>query len=334
MLRYIIRRLVATIPVLFGLSFVLFAFVHLLPGDPCAIILGDRATDEACRQLRANLGLDLPIWQQYIDYLARLLHGDFGASIVTNRSVLSEFANRFPATIELTATALIFAVGIGIPLGRLGARYAQRWVDGAVTILSLLGVSVPVFVLGLVLVYVFSIQLTWLPTQGRLDPRARLDTITNLVLLDSLLEGRLDSFVDGLRHLVLPAITLGSVPLAIITRITRAAVLDVSNEDYVRTARAKGLTESRVDSRHIMRNAWLPVVTVIGLQVGGLLAGAVLTETIFSWNGVGRWVVLAIQDRDYFIIQGAILIFALIFLIVNLVVDVAYTYLNPRIRYS
>ncbi|MEO8229772.1 MAG: ABC transporter permease [Chloroflexota bacterium] len=334
MLKYIVRRLLGAIPVLFGLSIVLFAFVHLLPGDPCRTILGQHATAEACLRLRQNLGLDLPLWQQYLNYLGQLLRGDFGASIINNKPVLTEFAVRFPATIELTVAALIFAVGVGIPLGRVAARHVQGWIDGGVTVISLFGISIPVFVLGLVLVYIFAVQLKWLPTQGRIDPRAGLDLNTNFVLVDSLLQGRPDLFVDGLKHLILPAIALGSIPLAIIARITRAAVLDVANEDYVRTARAKGLTERRVDSRHIMRNAWLPVVTVIGLQVGGLLGGAVLTETVFSWNGVGRWVVDSIQGRDYFVIQSTILIFALIFLVVNLVVDVGYAFINPRIRYS
>jgi peptide/nickel transport system permease protein len=333
-LKYIVRRLLGAIPVLFGLSIVLFAFVHLLPGDPCRTILGQHATAEACFRLRQNLGLDLPLWQQYLNYLGQLVRGDFGASIVNNKPVLTEFAVRFPATIELTVAALIFAVGVGIPLGRMAARHVQGWIDGGVTVISLFGISIPVFVLGLILVYIFAVQLKWLPTQGRIDPRAGLDLNTNFVLVDSLLQGRPDLFVDGLKHLILPAIALGSIPLAIIARITRAAVLDVANEDYVRTARAKGLTERRVDSRHIMRNAWLPVVTVIGLQVGGLLGGAVLTETVFSWNGVGRWVVEAIQGRDYFVIQSTILIFALIFLVVNLVVDVGYAFINPRIRYS
>ena len=334
MLKYIVRRLLGAIPVLFGLSIVLFAFVHLLPGDPCRTILGQHATAEACLRLRQNLGLDLPMWQQYINYVGQLLRGDLGASIVNNKPVLTEFAVRFPATIELTVAALIFAVGVGIPLGRLAARHVQGWIDGGVTVISLFGISIPVFVLGLVLVYIFAVQLKWLPTQGRIDPRAGLELNTNFVLVDSLVQGRPDLFVDGLKHLILPAIALGSIPLAIIARITRAAVLDVANEDYVRTARAKGLTERRVDTRHVMRNAWLPVVTVIGLQVGGLLGGAVLTETVFSWNGVGRWVVDAIQGRDYFVVQSTILIFALIFLVVNLVVDVAYAFINPRIRYS
>jgi peptide/nickel transport system permease protein len=200
--------------------------------------------------------------------------------------------------------------------------------------LSLLGVSIPVFVLGLTLQYVFAVQLGVLPAAGRIDPRADLQIQTNFVLIDSLLMGRLDLFVDGLKHLILPAIALGSIPFAIITRITRAAVLDVSNEDYVRTARAKGLTGRRVDNRHIMRNAWLPVVTVIGIQVGGLLAGAVITETVFAWGGVGRYVVQAINQRDYLVVQNTILFFALVFLVVNLVVDVLYALLNPRIRYA
>lgn len=334
MLKYIVRRLLGAIPVLFGLSIILFAFIHLLPGDPCRSILGQHATVDSCARLRENLGLDLPLWQQYLHYLANLLTGDFGASIINNKPFLTEFAIRFPATIELTVAALVFAVGLGIPLGRLAARHAQTWIDGGVTVVSLLGISIPVFVLGLTLVYIFAVQLGWLPTQGRLSPRADVETVTGFMLIDTLLMGDLALFLDAVSHLILPAIALGSIPLAIITRITRASVLDVSNEDYVRTARAKGLTERRVDSRHVMRNAWLPVVTVIGLTIGGLLGGAVLTETVFSWPGVGRYVVDAIQNRDYLIIQSTILVFALIFLVVNLVVDISYAYLNPRIRYA
>lgn len=336
MLKYTVRRLLSTIPVLIGLSIVLFAFVHLLPGDPCRAILGQHATPEACLRLRENLGLDLPLWQQYLNYIGNLLHGDFGSSIINNKPVLTEFAIRFPGTVELALAAMIFAIGCGIPLGRIAARNVHSWKDGAVTVISLLGISIPVFVLGLVLVYIFAVQLMWLPTQGRIDARAavNLETPTGFMLIDTLLAGRPDLFWDAVKHLVLPAIALGSIPLAIIARITRASVLDVSNEDYVRTARAKGLKERRVDERHIMRNAWLPVLTVIGLSVGGLLGGAVLTETVFSWTGVGRWVVDAIGNRDYFVVQGAIMIFALIFLLVNLLVDIGYAYLNPRIRYS
>jgi peptide/nickel transport system permease protein len=333
-LKYTIRRLLAAIPVLFGLSIILFAFVHFLPGDPCRSILGQHASVEACNRMRQNLGLDDPLIVQYLNYLSHLLRLDFGASIVNNKPFLTEFAIRFPATIELTVAAMIFAVGVGIPLGRLAARNAHTWIDGGVTVISLLGISIPVFVLALTLVYVFAVQLGWLPSQGRLNPRASLRDVTGFVLLDALLAGDWALFIDGIRHLILPAIALGSIPMAIIARITRASVLDVNHEDYVRTARAKGLKEKRVDSRHIMRNAWLPVVTVIGLSVGGLLAGAVLTETVFAWPGVGRYVVDAIGNRDYFIIQSSIMIFAVIFLVVNLIVDLSYAYLNPRIRYS
>src|SRR6187397_637427 len=334
MLRFIVRRLLGVIPVLFGLSIILFAFVHLLPGDPATAILGQHATPERVGTMREYLGLDDPLWQQYLNYLGNIFRGDLGSSIINNQPVLREFLVRFPATIELTVAAMIFAAGIGIPLGRYAARHAQGWSDGAVTIISLLGISIPVFVLGLTLQYIFAVQLDLLPASGRVDPRAGLEIRSNFVLVDSLMMGRPDLFMDGLSHLILPAIALGSIPLAIITRITRASVLDVNNEDYVRTARAKGLKEKRVDSRHIMRNAWLPVVTVIGLSVGGLLAGAVLTETVFSWPGVGRYVVDAIGNRDYFIIQSSIMFFAVIFLIVNLLVDLSYAYLNPRIRYS
>ena len=334
MLKYTIRRLLAAIPVLFGLSIVLFAFVHFLPGDPCRSILGQHASVEACNRLRENLGLDDPLIVQYLNYMGKLLTGDFGASIINNKPFLTEFGVRFPATIELTVAAMLFAVGVGIPLGRLAARHAQGWIDGGVTVISLLGISIPVFVLGLTLVYIFAVQLEWLPTQGRLSPRAQLQNRTGFVLIDAILDGNWPLFIDGIQHLILPAIALGSIPMAIIARITRASVLDVNHEDYVRTARAKGLKEKRVDSRHIMRNAWLPVVTVIGLSVGGLLAGAVLTETVFSWPGVGRYVVDAIGNRDYFIVQSSIMIFAVIFLAVNLLVDLSYAYLNPRIRYS
>jgi peptide/nickel transport system permease protein len=333
-LKYIARRLLGAIPVLFGLSIVLFAFVHLLPGDPVTALLGQHATPELRREIMAQLGLDKPLYEQYLLYLSQVVQGDLGTSIINNRTVAAELASRFPATIELTLGALIFSVGLGIPLGRLAARNVQRWPDGAVTIISLLGISIPIFVLGLTFQYIFAVQLKILPASGRIDPRLHLELATNFVLIDALLSGDIEAFVDALKHLILPAIALGSIPLAIITRITRAAVLDVNNEDYVRTARAKGISERRVDSRHIMRNAWLPVVTVIGLQVGGLLAGAVITETVFSWPGVGRYIVEAIQDHDYLVVQSVILVFALIFLVVNLVVDIGYAFLNPRIRYS
>ena len=334
MIKYVTRRLLGAIPVLFGLSMVVFAFVHLLPGDPVAALLGQHATPELTAQIRDQMGLDKPLYEQYGIYLGQLSRGDLGKSVINNRPIIEELGRRFPATVELTAAALLFAIGLGIPLGRLAARHAQRWPDALVTVISLLGISIPIFVLGYTLQFFFGAQLQWLPASGRINPRLDVDTVTNFMLIDTLLSGRLNTFGDALLHLILPAIALGSIPLAIITRITRAAVLDVSNEDYVRTARAKGLAERRVDSRHVMRNAWLPVVTVIGLQVGGLLAGAVITETVFSWNGVGSYIVNAIQDHDYLVVQSTILVFALIFLVVNLAVDVGYAFLNPRIRYG
>jgi peptide/nickel transport system permease protein len=338
--RFVARRVLVAIPVLFGLSVVLFAFVHLLPGDPATAVLGEHATPARIAEMRAYLGLGDPLPLQYGRYLVGLFHGDFGKSLINDKPVLTEYLHRFPATLELTASAMIFAVGVGVPLGRISARHAQSWPDGAITILSLLGISLPVFLLGLTLQVIFAVDLKLLPATGRLDSRTLLDLRTNFMLIDPWLmpdwtfSQKLKTFIDALRHLVLPAITLGSVPLAIIARLTRAAVIEVRNEDYVRTARAKGLLERRVERRHIMRNAWLPVVTIIGLQVGSLLGGAVLTETVFAWNGVGSWVVQAIMYREYFVIQSTILIFSFLFLLVNLVVDVAYAFLDPRIRYA
>ena len=336
MAKYIVRRLLATIPVLFGLSIVLFVFVHLLPGDPATALLGQHATPELVAKIREQLGLDKPLYEQYFLYISQLARGDFGRSILDNRPILSEFLTRFPGTVELTIGALIFAVGLGIPLGRFAASHVQGWGDGAVTVISLLGVSIPIFVLGYTLQYILSVNLHWLPTSSSLDARLlnSVPPVTHFVLIDTILAGRWDAFIDALKHLIMPSIALGTIPLAIITRITRASVLDVNNEDYVRTARAKGIKERRVNDRHIMRNAWLPVVTVIGLQVGGLLAGAVITETIFTWDGVGRWAVQAIQGHDYIVVQSVITIFAFIFLVVNLIVDVGYAFLNPRIRYA
>ncbi len=334
MLKFIVRRFIGAIPVLFGLSILVFAVIHLIPGDPVKSLLGQHATPELTAEIMARMGLDRPLYEQYFLYMSQLLQGDLGKSVINNRAVVDELLSRFPATIELTTGAMLFAIGIGVPLGRWAARHTQKLGDGVVTVISLLGVSIPIFVLGYTLQYVFAAQLQWLPASGRIDPRIGVELQTNFILIDSLLSLDFEAFWDAIRHLILPAIALGTIPLAIITRITRASVLDVANEDYVRTARAKGLTEKRVNSRHVMRNAWLPVATVIGLQVGGLLAGAVITETVFSWPGVGSYIVNAIQDHDYLVVQSVILIFAIIFLVVNLMVDIAYAFLNPRIRYS
>ena len=334
MARFIVRRLLVAIPVLFGLSVILFLFLRLLPGGgPAEAILGQHATPQLVAQITATEGLDKPLYVQYLNYVGRLLHGDFGASFIDGREVAATFLIKFPATVELTIGALIFAVGLGIPLGRLAARHPNSWIDGIVTVISLFGISIPVFVLGYTLAFIFGVELHWLPTFGQLDPRLPINPVTHFAIIDAILAGHW-YVIDAVAHLILPSIALGTIPLAVFTRITRASVIEVSNEDYVRTARAKGLTDRRVNDRHIMRNAWLPVTTVIGLETGALLAGAVLTETVFSWNGVGSWVVSSIQNHDYIVVQSLILIFATIFLTVNLIVDVGYAFLNPRIRYG
>ena len=334
MLRFIVRRVLVAVPVLLGLSIILFLFLRLLPGGgPAEAILGQHATPQLVAQITASVGLDRPLYVQYFEYLGRLLHGDFGASFIDGREVAATFLIKFPGTVELTIGALIFALGLGIPLGRLAARHPNSWIDGIVTVISLFGISIPVFVLGYTLAFIFGVELHWLPTFGQLDPRLPINPVTHFAIIDAILAGNW-YVIDAVSHLILPSMALGTIPLAVFTRITRASVIEVSNEDYVRTARAKGLTDKRVNSRHIMRNAWLPVTTVIGLETGALLAGAVLTETVFSWNGVGSWVVSSIQNHDYIVVQSLILIFAAIFLTVNLIVDIGYAFLNPRIRYS
>ena len=306
------------VPVLLGLSVILFLFLRLLPGGgPAEAILGQHATPQLVAQISAAQGFDRPLYEQYFNYIGRLLQGDFGSSFIDGRQVADTFLIRFPGTLELTMGAMIFAVGLGIPLGRLAARHPNSWIDGVVTLISLFGISIPVFVLGYSLAFIFGVQLHWLPTFGQIDPRLDIPPVTHFAIIDAILAGHW-YVIDAVSHLILPSIALGSIPLAVFTRITRASVIDVSNEDYVRTARAKGLTERRVNSRHIMRNAWLPVTTVIGLETGALLA----------------WVVTSIQNHDYIVVQSLVLIFAVIFMTVNLIVDVGYAFLNPRIRYS
>jgi peptide/nickel transport system permease protein len=333
--KFIIRRLLLLIPILLGLSILIFLFIRLLPGDPASTILGERATPENIIRVREALGLDRPLHEQYLSYLGGLVQGDLGKSFLTNRDVVDDFLQRFPATIELTLTAMAFALALGIPLGMLTAKRRGSWVDNGGTILSLLGISIPIFFLGLMLKWMFAIQWPILPDSGRIDLiEYAFPRVTNMMTVDALLAGEWGGFVDALRHLILPGIALGTIPLAIIMRITRASVVDVLNEDYVRTAHAKGLGESTVDRRHVLRNALLPVVTVVGLQTGLLLGGAILTETIFGWGGVGKWMYDAVVANDYQIIQSGVLLLALIFVLVNLLVDISYAFLNPRIRYS
>lgn len=332
MLKFVTRRLLQMVPILAVLSVLLFLFIHSLPGGPAIALLGERATDESIEAIEKELGLDDPLAVQYSRYMKNVLRGDLGSSTRTRQPVVDELKLRFPATIELGLAAMLFAVIVGLPLGFIAAKRYLGFLDNASLFVSLIGISFPVFFLALLLKYVFAIKLGWLPTIGRIDVTRSVEHPTNFYLLDAILTGDWETFKDVAMHLILPAIALGTIPLAIVARITRAATLDVLNEDYVRTARAKGLGPSVVDRRHIMKNAMLPVVTVVGLQTGLLLTGAVLTETVFAWPGVGSWILDAIRNRDYAVLQGGILFFALLVALVNLLVDVSYAFLNPRIR--
>ncbi|GIE34145.1 peptide ABC transporter permease [Actinoplanes italicus] len=332
MIRFIVRRLLQLIPTLFGLSILLFTWLHRLPGGPETAILGERGTPELRAQIRANLGLDEPILVQYGRFMQRMLKLDLGTSISTKREVTTEFIERFPGTVELTVMAMIIAIGVGIPLGYLAARRRGSFLDSASVGGSLIGICVPVFFLAYVLKAIFSEQLHLFPSSGRQDPTLGATRITNFFVLDGLMTREWDAALDALWHLVLPGIALASIPLAIIVRITRASVLEVLSEDYVRTAKSKGLTESTIRGRHILRNAMLPIVTVIGLLTGGLLSGAVLTETVFAFSGIGAFLKDAISNLDYPVLMGFIMIIAVVYLLVNLLVDVSYSLIDPRVR--
>jgi peptide/nickel transport system permease protein len=331
-LRFIVRRLLQLIPILLGLSVLLFAWLRSLPGGPAQAALGERATPEDIARYNELFGLDQPIYVQYLRFLGRALRLDFGTSARTGRAVTTEFLERFPGTVELTICAMIFAIGVGIPLGYLAARKHGSWVDSASVIGSLIGVAIPVFFLAYLLRVIFAVQLGWLPGSGRQDVRMEATRITNFYVLDGLLTREWDAAWDAVLHLILPAIALGTIPLAIIVRITRASVLDVVNEDYVRTANAKGLATATVRRRHILRNALLPVSTTIGLQTGLLLSGAVLTETVFAFGGVGSALYEALFARDFALLQGFILMLAIMYVLVNLLVDISYGFLDPRVR--
>ena len=332
MLRFIVRRILQLIPILLGLSILLFAWLRALPGGPAQAALGERATPEAIARYNELFGLDEPIYVQYLRFLGRALRLDFGTSARTGRAVTTEFLERMPGTVELTICAMIFAIGVGIPLGYLAARKHGSWLDSASVIGSLLGVAIPVFFLAYLLRLAFAVELGWLPGSGRQDVRIDATRITNFYVLDGLLTREWDAAWDAVLHLILPAIALGTIPLAIIVRITRASVLDVVNEDYVRTANAKGLATDTVRRRHILRNALLPVSTTIGLQTGLLLSGAVLTETVFAFGGVGSALYDALFARDFALLQGFILMLAIMYVLVNLLVDISYGLLDPRVR--
>lgn len=333
MTQYILRRLVLLIPVIIGVTFFAYTML-LLTGDPTSALAGEHGTPELRQAVRERLGLDDPLPVQYARFLIRLAQGDLGRSIMTRSPVAAELRLFFPATIELALAAMIIAVLVGVPLGALAGYRHNTFIDLGTMLGSLVGVSMPIFWLALMLLWVFGLKLGWFPTTGRLDPEVELKTITNLYVLDSLLTGNGQALADSLHHLALPALALSTIPTAFIARITRSAMLDVLGEDYIRTARAKGLRESVVMAQHALKNALLPVVTVIGLQTGYLLAGAILTETIFAWPGMGRWIVNAIVARNFPVVQAGVLVFAFVFVFVNLVVDVSYAWLDPRIHYE
>ena len=332
MLRFVLRRLVQLVPVLVGLSLLLFIWVRALPGDPARALLGEKATPEGLARVTEAYGFDEPVLQQYVTYVTALLHGDFGNSIQTGQPVTESFLEKFPATIELGCAALLLAVVVGVPLGYLAAKHQGRPLDTLVVSGSLLGVVTPVFFLAILLKLVFADTLHWLPTALRQNPRIDATHITNFYVLDGLLTQEWDAAWDAMVHLVLPAIALGTIPLAIIVRITRASVAEVMHEDYVRTAEAKGLAASTISRRHVLRNALLPVVTTIGLQAGLLFAGAVLTETVFAFNGIGQYLFEAIGRRDYPVLQGFILFIAIVYSLINLLVDLSYGLIDPRVR--
>ncbi|SFN95313.1 dipeptide ABC transporter permease DppB [Xenorhabdus japonica] len=338
MLQFILRRLGLVIPTFIGITLLTFAFVHMIPGDPVLIMAGERGISaERHAQLLAEMGLDKPLWEQYFHYINGVLHGDLGISLKSRIPVWDEFVPRFQATLELGICAMLFAISVGIPVGVLAAVKRGSIFDHTSIGLSLTGYSMPIFWWGIMLIMLVSVQWNLTPVSGRISDSVFLDDsnpLTGFMLIDTLIWGEQGDFTDAVMHMILPAIVLGTIPLAVIVRMTRSAILEVLGEDYIRTARAKGLSRIRVIIVHALRNALLPVVTVIGLQVGVMLAGAILTETIFSWPGLGRWLIDALQRRDYPVVQGGVLLVATMIILVNLVVDLLYGIVNPRIRHK
>lgn len=333
MLSFLFRRLLTFVPTFFGVTVIAFLFIRLLPGDPILLLAGERGvTPERYAEMQAQFGFDQPLWKQYWDYLIGIFHGDLGVSFKTKQPVLEEFLTLFPATLELSICAILFATLLGIPAGVIAAVNRGKFFDQALMTTALVGYSMPIFWWALLLIIVFSSGLGWTPVSGRISLMYYFDTPTGFMLIDSIMSGQKGAFTSAVSHLILPTIVLGTIPLAVIARQTRSAMLEVLGEDYVRTARAKGLSPMRVNMVHALRNAMIPVITVIGLMVGTLLAGAILTETIFSWPGIGKWMVDSIFRRDYQVVQGGLLMIATIIMIVNLIVDVLYGFINPKIR--
>lgn len=359
MIKHVVKHFFSLIPTLLGVTILVFLFVHLIPGDPALVILGEHATEDSIAQLRQQLGLDKPLFlnvdvfgqvlrgeigfgkgvrklfdSQYFRFISRLLRGDLGRSIHERTPIADTLKQKFPATLELTIFSMTFAIAVGIPAGIVSATRRNSIFDNVSMIGALAGVSMPIFWLGLMLIYFFGVKLGWLPTYGRFPVDLSLETVTGLYVIDSIIAGDLEALRLVIKHLTMPSIALGTIPMATIARMTRSSMLEVLQEDYIRTAYAKGLREHVVINRHALKNAFLPVITIIGMQIGSLMAGAIMTETIFSWPGMGKWVYDAILARDYPVVQVAVLIITIVVAVVNLIVDASYSYLNPRIRYE
>lgn len=334
MSRFILHRFVSLIPTLLGISVLVFFMIHLIPGDPAEMMLGERASEQSLRQVREELGLDKPLYAQYGRFMSRLVRGDLGRAFKTNEKITTEIAERFPATIELSIAAMIIATVLGMTAGIISATRQYSIFDYTSMVFSLVGVSMPIFWLGLVLMIIFSVNLGWLPLSGRLSYDVSLETVTRIYLLDSVLTRNWPAFKDALWHLAMPAFTLSTIPMAIIARITRSSMLEVLRQDYIRTARAKGLAPRVVYLKHGLKNALIPVITVIGLQFGILMGGAILTETIFAWPGIGKWILDAVYARDFNAVQGGTMLVATTFVLINMLVDILYAWVNPRIKVS
>ena len=332
MAKYILRRLIESVPAIIGVSVIVFMLIHLIPGDPAVAMLGERASEENVEAIRERLGLNDPLHEQYFIWVGNMLQGDLGYTVRGNMPIANELRHRFPATMELSLVGLMIATTLGIPIGVISAVKRNSLIDTGSMMVALLGVSIPIFVLGLLLIYIFGVALGWLPFVGRIDPSIEVERITGILVFDTLVKGNWDALWNVLKHLILPAFTLMTISMAVTARITRSAMLEVLNQDYIRTARAKGLSERPVIMRHALRNALLPVVTIIALQLGTLLSGAVLTETIFSWPGIGKWLFDSIVARDYPIVQSVTLLIAIVYIMANLIVDVLYTLVDPRVR--
>jgi dipeptide transport system permease protein len=335
MFSFIFRRLSVTIPTFLGITVLAFALIHMIPGDPVLVMVGERRLDpEFYRQALIRLGLDQPLYVQYWHYLLKVLQGDLGQSLVSHEPVIKDFWALFPATLELSICAMLVASVFGLAIGMIAAIRRGSWIDHTIMGAALTGYSMPVFWLGLQLIMLFSVQLGWTPVSGRIDLEFDITRVTGLMLIDTLISGEAGAFKSAFMHLILPTIVLSTIPMAVIARMTRSSMLEVLREEYIRTARAKGLSRTRIVLVHALRNALMTVVTVIGLQVGTMLAGAVLTESIFSWPGIGKWLIDSISRRDYPVVQGGILLIATLIIIVNLLVDVLYGVINPRIRHA